>query len=96
MSRVIVEGRRAVERDPVVELRAQWARLRSRARDGPPDRPDRTGLAPGSIYEAVTRQMVQGLVEDVQEIKGRLNGLLFMVAGAIVLDLAIRLGAGQG
>ncbi len=82
-----------MERDPVVELRAQWARLRSRARDGPPERTD---LAPGSIYEAVTRQMVQGLVEDVREIKGRLNGLLFMLAGAIVLDLALRIGVGQG
>ena len=48
-------------------------------------------LGPGSAYEAVTRQMVEGLVREVGEIKGRLNGLLFMVAGAIVIDVALRL-----
>lgn len=48
-------------------------------------------LVPASAYEAVTRQMVEGLVREVGEIKGRLNGLLFMVAGAIVVDVALRL-----
>ena len=48
-------------------------------------------LSPASAYEAVTRQMVEGLVREVGEIKGRLNGLLFMVAGAIVVDVALRL-----
>ena len=52
-------------------------------------------LTPGSAYEAVTRQMVEGLAEDLKEIKGRLNGLLWMVAGAIVLDVVIRV-AGVG
>ncbi len=45
---------------------------------------------PASIYEAVTRQMVESLTDDLQEIKGRLNGLLFMVAGAMVVDIALR------
>ena len=45
---------------------------------------------PASIYEAVTRQMVESLTADLREIKGRLNGLLFMVAGAIVVDIALR------
>ena len=52
-------------------------------------------LGPASAYEAVTRQMVEGLAEDLKEIKGRLNGLLWMVAGAIVLDVVIRV-AGVG
>jgi len=48
-------------------------------------------LAPTSTYEALTRQMVDRLTVDLAEIKSRLDGLLFMVAGAIVLDLVIRL-----
>ncbi len=48
-------------------------------------------MGPGSAYEAVTRQMVESMREDLREIKGRLDGLLFLVAGAIVVDLVMRL-----
>lgn len=48
-------------------------------------------MGPGTVYEAVTRQMVEGLTEELKEIKERLNGLLFMVAGAMVIDVALRL-----
>ena len=48
-------------------------------------------LGPVTAYEAVTRQMVEDLARELAEIKGRLNGLLFMVAGAIVVDVALRL-----
>ena len=73
------------------------------ARPGPGPRPAGRGgpttgavdLAPASAYEALTRQMVEGLAADLDEIKGRLNGLLWMVAGAIVLDVVIRV-AGVG
>jgi hypothetical protein len=51
-------------------------------------------LEPGSAYEAVTRQMVVGLAEELREIKARLNGLLFMVAGSLLLDVALRLANG--
>jgi hypothetical protein len=52
-------------------------------------------MRPGSAYEAVTRQMVEGLADELKEIRGRLNGLLWMVAGAIFLDVLMRL-AGVG
>lgn len=48
-------------------------------------------LRPASAYEAVTREMVESLRAELAEIKSRLNGLLFMVAGAIVADLVLRL-----
>jgi hypothetical protein len=48
-------------------------------------------LAPSSTYEVVTRQMVEALSDDIREIKGRLNGLLWMVAGATLIDALIRL-----
>ena len=62
---------------------------------GPPgqERPP-VSLEPASAYEAVTRQMVLGLQEDLREIKGRLNGLIFLVAGAVLLDILSRWGPG--
>lgn len=69
------------------ELRERLWRLRASPSGEP---------RPPSAYEAVTRQMVEALAEELREIKARLNGLLWMVAGAIVLDLALRLaGAGS-
>ncbi len=77
--------------DPGGALREQVRRLRGRAREE--RRP--LDLGPLSAHEAVTRQMVEALADDLEEIKGRLNGLLFMVAGAIVVDVTIRI-AGVG
>lgn len=48
-------------------------------------------LKPSSAYEAVTRQMVEALAEELREIKDRMNGMLWMVAGAILLDVVLRL-----
>jgi hypothetical protein len=48
-------------------------------------------VRPASTYEAVTREMVQAMRAEIAEIKNRLNGLLFMVAGAIVIDIIVRL-----
>jgi hypothetical protein len=50
-------------------------------------------LAPATAYEVVTRQMVEALGADLREIKDRLNGLLFLVAGAVVVGLTLRLAA---
>jgi hypothetical protein len=48
-------------------------------------------LEPTSAYELVTRQMVERLTDDLREIKGRLNGVLWMIAGAMVVELVLRL-----
>lgn len=48
-------------------------------------------LKPASAYEAVTRTMVEQVAEDLKEIKGRLNGLLWMVAGTVVVEVVMRL-----
>ena len=68
------------------EVKERLRRLRARSS---------VEMRPGSAYEAVTRQMVEGLADELKEIRGRLNGLLWMVAGAIFLDVVMRL-AGVG
>ena len=76
---------------------AEPARARSTALPPPRDPPGGPrppiDLAPASVHEAITRQMVERVAEDLAEIKSRLDGLLFMVAGAIVLDVVMRLAA---
>ena len=65
------------------------------ARVTPPGAPPPGGaggvdLRPASAYEAVTRQMVESLEEDLKEIKSRLNTLFYTVIGAILVDLLTR------
>jgi hypothetical protein len=50
-------------------------------------------LAPKSAHEALTRQMVSDLAADLSEVKNRVNAMLWLVAGAMVVDVAIRLTA---
>lgn len=47
-------------------------------------------LNPGSAYEAVTRTMVDELAEDVKEIRGRIDAIFWLIAGAIVVELVMR------
>ena len=46
---------------------------------------------PQSVYELVTRRMLEELMAAVGEVTGRVNTLLWMVAGAIVMDVVVRL-----
>ncbi|CAN5854029.1 hypothetical protein BH24CHL3_BH24CHL3_09340 [soil metagenome] len=48
-------------------------------------------LRPASAFEAITRQMVESLSAELREIKSRLNGLIFMMVGAILLEIVSRL-----
>lgn len=45
---------------------------------------------PRSVYEVITRQMLVELKSDVAEVKGRVNTLLWMVAGAIIVELVTK------
>jgi len=56
----------------------------------PPGAPEGVDLRPASAYEAVTRQKVESLAEDLKEIKSRLNTLFYTVIGAILIDLLTR------
>lgn len=53
--------------------------------------PDGIDLRPATAYEAVTRQKVESLQEDLREITGRLNALLFAIAGGVAIDVIARL-----
>lgn len=53
--------------------------------------PDMVDEKPRSVYEIVTRSMLEDLREDVSEVKGRVNALLWLLAGAILAEFVTRL-----
>jgi hypothetical protein len=46
---------------------------------------------PKSVYEVITRQMLEQVRADVGEVKGRVNTLLWLVIGALVVELVMRI-----
>jgi len=59
--------------------------------------PERNGGTPGRISAAAFRAAVElrlaGLEREVGELKGRLNGLIFVVLGAVIAQVVLRLVA---
>jgi hypothetical protein len=79
-------------RDPAADaFRAQVERIRHSAQANPPP------VSPPSEptgYEMVTRQMVEAISEDVRDIKSKLTNLIFVLVGAVMIDIMSRvLGA---
>jgi hypothetical protein len=70
-------------RDPVDDLKAEIRRLRGQ--------PAGIDMEPASAYEAVTRQMVEGVRDELREIRGRINGLIFLLTGTMIGEVLLRL-----
>ena len=69
------------------------ARLR-RAIDGlaaSKELPAAVDLSPRSAHEVVTRQMVTDLASDLSEVKTRVNAMLWLMVGAVAVDVVMRL-----
>ena len=83
-------GKRALER----ALR-RWRRalrgLGSSARGWSPPRfgPD-AELAPDSAFDVQMRERVRGLEDGLKEVKDRVNGLIFLIVGAVVVQVVLR------
>jgi hypothetical protein len=45
---------------------------------------------PKSVYEVMTRQMLEQVKADVHEVKSRVNTLLWLVIGAMLMELLMR------
>jgi hypothetical protein len=46
---------------------------------------------PRSVYELITRRMLDELRADLDEIKGRVNTLLWLTIGAVLIDVIMRI-----
>jgi hypothetical protein len=63
------------------------ARFRPRPKATPDDAPARISAA---AFRASIAQRMRNLERDVGEVKGRINGLIFVVIGAVVTQLVLR------
>ena len=44
------------------------------------------------VEEAVTRRLVEDVVEEVRELRDRMTNLLFLIAGSVLVDVLMRIG----
>lgn len=48
-------------------------------------------IAPDSAFDVQMRERVRGLEDGLKEVKDRVNGLIFLVVGAVVAQVVLRL-----
>ncbi len=84
------KGRGALER-ALRRLRPPFDRPRA---SGPGWAAPRFGpdaeLTPVSAFDVQMRERVRGLEEGLKEVKDRVNGLIFLVVGAVVVQVVLR------
>lgn len=83
-------ARRGEEATGLEEL---LGRLRGRTPGAPPPSPGegRPDLLPGSAFEALLQERLFGVERGLDELKGRVNSLLFLVVGAVIVQLILGL-----
>ena len=68
-------------------LQRALARFRRRAEQGG----DTRARVSAAEFRAATEQRLRSLEGEVAEVKGRVNGLIFVVAGAVITQVVLRL-----
>lgn len=70
--------------------RPRYRRQRERA----PMPPARAGRPELALYveEAVTRRLVEDVIEEVRDMRDRMTNLLFLIAGSVLIDVLTRIG----
>lgn len=75
--------------DELVQLLSRLMRRRLR--------PDSRGAAasafdaPTTTFEVLLQERLRAVEEDLSEIRGRVNGLIFLVVGAVLVQLLLRI-----
>ena len=78
------------DRKGAEELAAAIRRLAAKWRRRPGTQPE-IDVSPACAFGAVVGQRLAELERNVGEVKGRLNGLIFLVIGAVVIEMILRL-----
>ncbi len=78
----------------VLEWAVSWVVRRRRAEREPPPRYRvatlRTGRQ-GIAFRAVIEERLRNLERQLDEVKGRVNGLIFLLGGAVAVQFVLRL-----
>lgn len=51
--------------------------------------PARVDVSPSSPFDALLEQRMRALENHVDELKGRVNGLVFLVVGAVIVQIVL-------
>ena len=73
------------------QLERSIARFRSVPSDG--ERDAVTARVSAAAFRAAVETRLTNLERDIGEIKGRLNGLIFVVVGAVITQLVLKVAA---
>ncbi|MGI8857137.1 MAG: hypothetical protein ACR2JW_15440 [Thermomicrobiales bacterium] len=65
-----------------------------RQRDSAPVVPGRAPRPEVALYieEAVTRRLVEDVIDEVRDMRDRMMNLLFLIAGSVLIDVLTRIG----
>ncbi len=50
----------------------------------------RIEVSPESPFDVLLQERIASLEREIQEVKGRVNGLLFLVVGAVIVQVVLR------
>lgn len=70
-------------------LKETIAKLASRSRAAVP--PAKVDMSPGCAFGAVIEQRLKDMERNLADVKARLNGLIFLVVGAVLVEVIMRL-----
>jgi len=62
----------------------------ARFRPRPAPSPDVAGRVSAAAFRAMTLERLRGVERDISELKTRVNGLIFVVIGAVLTQLVLR------
>ena len=48
-------------------------------------------VSPGCPFGAVVEERLKSMEGNIQELKGRINGLIFLLVGAVLVEVVMRL-----
>lgn len=71
----------------------RFARRWRRAQPRPETPPDEIASMPAPAFRVLVAERLRTVERDMAEVRTRINGLLFVVAGAVVTQLVLRLVA---
>ena len=57
----------------------------------PPRRPTRRARSAGAAFQAVVEERLRSLEKQLDEVKGRVNGLIFLIIGVVITQVALGL-----
>ena len=75
---------------PSISLRATLRQAQGERGWPPPQFGPGGELSPDSAFDVQMRERVRGLEDGLKEVKGRVNGLIFLVVGAVVAQVVLR------